>query len=388
MTQLPSEGGERAMTQLPANAADGVISAVAAMAPEESLPVAAPPPPSLGGRLASGRGLASVLVAILLVAFFLRRQDPAELEAAWQAIRGAHPGLYLAALAAYYLAFPIRGLRWRLLLRNSGVAPQGLPRTRDLAEIIYLSWFVNSIVPAKLGDLYRGWLLRREGGPAWSTGMGTIVAERVLDLFVLVTLTVVTGLATYGEVLAAQTPGGAWACLSGGPDLRNLGCGLLQLFSLGGLLVLLLLAGLLVFARYGWRLASRLPPRPAELFAQFSGGLLLSLRGFGPILGLSLLAWMVEGLAFLLVGRALGLALPLPLVIFFSLLQAFITAIPLTPGAVGLEFILVGALTLKGFPGGAALAMTGLYRTISFLSLVLGGAVVYLVSPKTRGGRR
>ncbi len=347
-----------------------------------------PAPPALGGRLASGRGLFSLLLAVALVAFFLSRQDPAELRAAWQAIRGAHPGLYLAAMGAYYLAFPIRGRRWRLLLKSSGVAPEALPRTRDLAEIIYLSWFVNSIVPAKLGDLYRGWLLRREGGPAWSASMGTIVAERVLDLLVLVTLTIVTGLATYGEVLAGQSGGGAWACLSGGPDLSNLGCSLLQLFSLGGLLVLLLLAGLLAFARWGWRLARRLPPRPAELFAQFSGGLLLSRRGFGPILGLSLLAWMAEGLSFFLVGRALGLALPLPLVVFFSLLQAFITAIPLTPGAVGLEFILVGALTLKGYPGGAALAMTGLYRTISFLSLVLGGALVYLLSPKTRGGRR
>ena len=83
-------------------------------------------------------------------------------------------------------------------------------------------------------------------------------------------------------------------------------------------------------------------------------------------------------------GLALGLRLPLPLVVFFSLLQAFITVIPLTPGAVGLEFILVSALTIKGYDGGPALAMTGLYRTISFLSLIVGGAAVYLFSRKTR----
>lgn len=350
-------------------------------------PPAAPEPaapPALGGRLASPRGLLSLLLALLLIGLFLRSQDPAALRQAWTAIRGANPVLYLAALGVYYLAFPIRGQRWRLLLRNTGAPAAQLPRVRDLAEIIYLSWFVNSIVPAKLGDLYRGWLLQREGGPAWSASMGTIVAERVLDFVVLVTLTVVTGLATYGEVLTAGLAGGPGACLRGGVHLERLGCSLFQLFTLAGGMVLLLLVGLLAFARWGWRLARRLPPRPAELFVQFSGALLLSFRGFGPILALSVLAWVAEGTAFLLVGRALGLRLPLPLVVFFSLLQAFITVIPLTPGAVGLEFILVGALTIKGYDGGQALAMTGLYRTISFLSLVLGGAVVYLFSRKTK----
>lgn len=303
---------------------------------------------------------------------------------AWAAIRGAHPGLYLAALGTYYLAFPLRGLRWRLLLRNSGLPPEQLPSVRDLAEIIYLSWFVNSIVPAKLGDLYRGWLLRKVGGGAWSAGMGTIVAERVLDFLVLVTLTVITGLVTYGEVLTGDLAGGPLACLGGGLNLERLGCTLLQLFSLAGAMVLVLVAGLVAFARWGWRLARRLPPRPAEFLAQFGGALILSFRGFGPILALSILAWVAEGTAFLLVGLSLGLRLPLPLVVFFSLLQAFITVIPLTPGAVGLEFILVSALTIKGYEGGMALAMTGLYRTISFLSLVVGGAAVYLLSRKTR----
>ncbi|MBK7781245.1 MAG: flippase-like domain-containing protein [Ardenticatenia bacterium] len=354
--------------------------------PSDETPPAetSPRPPALGRRLASPRSLLSLLLAFLLIGFFLRSQDPAALREAWAAIRGAHPGLYLAALGTYYLAFPIRGLRWRLLLRNTGLPPQQLPRVRDLAEIIYLSWFVNSIVPAKLGDLYRGWLLQREGGPAWSAGMGTIVAERMLDFLVLVTLTVITGLATYGEVLTAGLAGGPLACLRGGLHLEQLGCSLLQLFVLAGAMVLALVVGLLAFARWGWRLARRLPPRPAELFQQFSGALLLSFRGFGPILGLSVLAWVAEGAAFLLVGLALGLRLPLPLVVFFSLLQAFITVIPLTPGAVGLEFILVSALTIKGYDGGPALAMTGLYRTISFLSLIVGGAAVYLFSRKTR----
>ena len=30
----------------------------------------------------------------------------------------------------------------------------------DLTEILYLSWFANCVVPAKLGDIYRSYLAR------------------------------------------------------------------------------------------------------------------------------------------------------------------------------------------------------------------------------------
>jgi uncharacterized protein (TIRG00374 family) len=325
-----------------------------------------------------------MLAAAGLLWLFLSRQDPATLRDAWQQLRRAQPGFYLAALIVYYLNFPIRALRWRILLTNAGTPREDLPRLRDLAEIIYLSWFVNALVPAKLGDLYRGWLLRREGGSSWTHAMGTIVAERVLDLIVLVVLMVATGLATYGEVLAEGMQGGARACLSGGLRLDQLGCTLLQLFTVGGLGALAMIAGLILLARFGERVEARLPARIAPTYAHFSGALVLSFDRFGLLLGLSMVAWAFEGAAFWLVGLAMGHSLPLPLVVFFALLQAFITVIPLTPGGLGFEGILATALRIKGYAGGAALAMTGLYRTISYLSLILGGALVYLLSKKTR----
>ncbi|MCB0215955.1 MAG: flippase-like domain-containing protein [Caldilineae bacterium] len=341
-------------------------------------------PPTLGSRLASPRTLVSLLAAVALIGFFLSRQDPAELDAAWSQLRQASPLLYGAALLAYYLNFPVRALRWRLLLENAGTPAAEIPRNRDLAEIIYLSWFVNALVPAKLGDLYRGWLLRREGGSSWTHAMGTIVAERILDLIVLVGLMVTTGLLTYGDVLAAGVTGGPYACLASPPDLSNLGCSLLQLFAVGGVGALAMIVGLILVARHGSRLEPLMPGRLAAVYNRFSGALVLSFDRFGRLLGLSLLAWSFEGLAFWLVGLALGQSLPLPLVVFFALLQAFITVIPLTPGGLGFEPVLATALEIKGFAGSAALAMTGLYRSISYLSLIAGGALVYLLSKKTK----
>ena len=343
------------------------------------------PPPSLRRRLLSWRALASLVLTVALLVWFARQLGYEGLVQSWSMIRRANPALYLAAFVVYYLSFPVRGLRWRLLLVNSGEPAERLPRTRDLAEIIYLSWFVNSIVPAKLGDVYRGYLLRRESGTSWSHGMGTIVAERVLDLLLLVTLMVVTGVLTYGDVLGDALSRDPVACLESGIHPEALSCTLLQLFTLGVFVAFVLLVGLVVFARVGVRLERWLPARLGHIYQRFSGALVLSFGRFPRLITLSALAWLCEGLAFWLVSRSLGLVLPVPMVVFLSLLQAFATAIPLTAGGVGVvEIVLTGALALRGYPGSEAAAMVLLYRTISFLSLVVGGAIVYLRSAKTK----
>jgi hypothetical protein len=341
---------------------------------------------SLERRFASRRTLLSFLLGFSLIAFFLSRLGPETIAESWQIIRGADPRLYAAALLAYYTAFPVRALRWRILLRNSGEPDERIPSVRDLSEIIYLSWFANSVVPAKLGDVYRGWLLRRTGGVSWSHGMGTVVAERLLDAVVLVALLLLAAVLAYGDVLgqAAAGAGGLKGCIVEGARAGDTSCVLLDLLLVGALVALALTAGLLLFARHGRRLAPLLPYRVVSIYTRFSDALVLSFGRFPSLIVLSVLAWTAEGAAFYLVGAALGYRLPLPLVVFFSLLQAFITVIPLTPGGLGFEVFLAAALALRGMDQAVALAMTALYRTISYLSLIAGGAVVYTVSKKTK----
>lgn len=384
------------------------------LVPDSAAPnaIAAPPPrpPSLWRRLASPRTLLSFAVAGGLVWFTIQRQDRSQLAAAGAMLRGASPAWFVLALAVYYSSFPIRALRWRILLGNAGERADRIPRLRDLVEIIYLSWFVNTLVPAKLGDVYRGWLYGRavreraavaapdiagdaatadDGAAAggWSRGMGTIVAERALDLIVLVVLMVTAGMLTYGDVVAKSTHGGVTACFKGGLGAGDVGCVLAELFAVGGMGVLLLVGGLVAFARFGVHVERLIPARFARLndaYATFARGLVLSFGRFGPLLALSAAAWLCEGAAFWCVGRALGVGLPVPLVVFFSLLQAFLTAIPATPGALGFEGVLKSAIQLKGYAAGPAIALTVMYRSISYLSLLVGGMIVFVFSRKTR----
>src|SRR6476620_1143621 len=75
---------------------------------------------SLGKSLRNPRTLISFGLAIAII-FFLLRGLNIDLAKTWQYMRGADPWLMLLALVVFYLTFPMRAIRWRLLLDNAGV---------------------------------------------------------------------------------------------------------------------------------------------------------------------------------------------------------------------------------------------------------------------------
>ena len=104
-------------------------------------------------------------------------------------IANANPWLLLLAFAIYYAGFPLRGWRWAILLRGAGSEIS----VKDSTEIIFISWLVNCLVPAKLGDVYRAYLLKVYNGTSISKAFGTIFIERVFDLFAIVLLGLAAG---------------------------------------------------------------------------------------------------------------------------------------------------------------------------------------------------
>ena len=90
----------------------------------------------------------------------------------------------------FYAGFPLRGVRWAMLLRGTGIRVSA----RDSTEIIFLSWLVNCVVPAKLGDVYRAYLLKINSPASLSRTFGTVFIERVLDLIAIAGLGIAAGL--------------------------------------------------------------------------------------------------------------------------------------------------------------------------------------------------
>ena len=325
---------------------------------------------SLARRLRQPRTLVSIALPIfllVLIAFNLRGFDLAKL---WDSLLAANGLLLLAALVVYYVGFPFRGVRWMLLLRGASTEVSA----RDSTEIIFISWLVNCVVPAKLGDVYRAYLLRLNFLVSLSRTLGTVFIERILDLFAIVLL----GLAA-----------GFWSFRSGFP--RDV-----QILFLIGLVVMGLLAlGLLTLRNFGGRALRRLPVphRALELYERFEEGVFSIDRRRLPILiVLTGLIWATEGTRFFLVVQALhfhSVHLGLSGAYFVALTASLLTAVPLTPAGLGIvEAGVVGVLTVVyGVPITDATALALVDRSISVLSVIVLGSLAYVLSPKTKGLR-
>ena len=113
--------------------------------------------------------LISFGIAVVIILLIVNRLD-INISAVWANIRQANPWYFLAALAVYYATFVARTFRWRYMLSQAGINELNgyqVPSNPRLFEILMLSWFANCIVPAKLGDGYRSYLLKRDcGAPA------------------------------------------------------------------------------------------------------------------------------------------------------------------------------------------------------------------------------
>ena len=303
------------------------------------------PSPALASRLLTKRTVLSITVALAIVAVAVwRAQIP--WGSAWAKIRSANISFYLLAVAVYYLSFVVRGIRWQVLLANSGE----VRRTRRLAPIVLASFFVNCVVPAKMGDVYRAYLGRvREGIPG-SKALGTVVSERVLDVCVLMTLLLVSGTYVFHKrssaVLIPYVVVGVLICAAG--------IGVIVLMRMGR----------------GTRILRLLPEAVFHRYESFRVGAVTSLRRWPTLLLLTLGVWACEGGRLGLVVAALGYSAQVgpSQFLMVALVAALLTTVPFTPGGVGL---------VQGGMGVVLIAVAGVSKTAAVSIPLLDGSISY-----------
>ena len=320
---------------------------------------------SLRSRFLNWKTIGSIIFAGVLLFLLFRVVLKVDFARTWEYITGANLGFLLLAFLAYYATFPLRGFRWRFILARSGTRV-GL---KDATEILFLSWFVNCLVPAKLGDLYRAYLLKGNYGASASRTVGTIFIERIADIIVIFFLALAAGFWSFRGRERADV----------------------DAFFFIGFVVAVILVLLVVALRYfGTRVTRFLPERARDLYERFHEGSTgaLTIRTL-PVIGMAtVVIWLLEGLRLYFVIRALALpdvGLGISASVFVALAASLLTAIPLTPAGVGfVEAGIALALSFYGVGGdpGAAVAFTD--RAISILTVIVLGGIAYALSKKVR----
>jgi glycosyltransferase 2 family protein len=323
---------------------------------------------ALADRLRQPRTILSILVPLAIIAVFVAINGSKMATVPGQ-IAGADLRLVAIAFVIFYAGFPMRGLRWAILLRGTGIRVS----TRDSTEIIFLSWLVNCVVPAKLGDVYRAYLLKINSTASLSRTFGTVFIERVLDLIAIALLGIAAGL---------------WSFRNGLPPPIQ------AVFATGLVVVAILAVGLFTMRNFGRRILKALPfpPRLLELYDRFEEGVFgaIALRQLPFLGGLTASIWMTEALRLFFVVQALAYAdvqLGLSGVVFVALIGSLLTAVPFSPAGLGIvEAGLIGVLHLAyGVRLEEATAIALLDRVISVFSIIVLGSLGYLVSSKPRG---
>ena len=307
--------------------------------------------------------LGAALIVFLAVTFDL------DWKQTWQNIRSMNPWLYGLALIVYFLSFIFRGARWRILAQNA--EPQQperdrLPSILATSQLILIGWFVNSVTWLRLGDAYRAYAFAEDSRTTFSWSLGTVVAERLLDMATvaglivisIVVLTVTSGLTVSRYILIIA---------------------LAMALAIGSIVVWMRL--------YGTHLARILPTRLEATYHRFHQGTLGSFDQLPTVLSLGVVGWLLEMARLYLVLQALDISVGLALVPVVALGHAVLSTVP-TPGGVGaVEPGVTGLLLIElSRPEAAAVAITD--RSITYLSVLVIGGMFFMVRQIVRLRRR
>jgi uncharacterized protein (TIRG00374 family) len=126
----------------------------------------------------------SLLVGSLLSAAALclafRNVPLTALIAYWGKI--AYIGL-VPSILLIILTFVLRVYRWRIILKDAVRL-----NFWQAFHPLMIGFMINDILPGRVGELARPAILKKKYGLAFGTGLATVAAERVFDMFILIAL--------------------------------------------------------------------------------------------------------------------------------------------------------------------------------------------------------
>jgi uncharacterized membrane protein YbhN (UPF0104 family) len=250
----------------------------------------------------------------------------------------------LAAVGLYALNTAVRSERWHRLLRDDGASPH----RRDSYALTIIGYTGNNILPARAGDAVRVLLMTPRAETGHRTVIGTLLAERLLDLVVVVLLFITVG---YGV-------------------LDNVGNGQLEVVALATALAI---AG---------AIAAIVIVRRSERLSHLAGPMLTSTRNLltkdgVPLVSMTLAIWVIETFVWMTVGAAAGFDMSLLEGLYLVALASVFSLIPSGPAYAGTQDA-AAIIGIKAIGGSSSLASTYLIllRFVLQVPITVAGLVL------------
>lgn len=270
-----------------------------------------------------------------------------------------HVGWLLVAVLISVLIMVLRAWRWQLELRPLERIPFG--RLWVVTAVAYLA--IN-VLPVRLGEVVRPWLLSRRSSVSFSNVVGNLVVEKTMDAVVTL-LYILVGLVTIANL----------------PDWVRTGARV----PAAGAAILVALVLLLYWRGEAFvdrTLLRFLPERVGDGVRRVAGAIVAGMRVLpNPRLLLavflvSLTLWFLPILSSWVMTRAFAFDVPFGAAVVVFIFIGFGTALPNVPGMVGpYQYACILALGLFGVPQADALAYGLVLNAVQFLTIVAQGLI-------------
>ncbi|MBS3132441.1 flippase-like domain-containing protein [Candidatus Woesearchaeota archaeon] len=304
-------------------------------------------------KLPKAKIAVSILAAALALYIVFSKMD---FQKTWEVLSGASIPLLLAALIMHYATIPIRALRWNCLMK----AIKFKGSLKELTLIIFLTQFFNSILPAKLGELYRAYGAKKRYGIEISKSLGIIFIERIFDLLVLVLLAFFSGWLFFSKDVPRIV---SYSAIFG---LAIIACGIIAA---------------IIIKNFDFRRLGFIPKKMLGFIGHFKDALRLPAHLLLPVTSYSMLNWFLEVISLYFVLLSLGVRMDFWLIVFVTFASSLLTAVPITPAGVGaVEAGILGIFALAGIESALAFSTMLLFRIVAFWSHILLGYIVYLAN--------
>jgi uncharacterized protein (TIRG00374 family) len=282
-----------------------------------------------------------------------------------QHIAAAKPEPLAVAVILATLTFPVRLIRWRLLLRDEqgNRYPAG-----PLWHAVALGFMGNNLLPLRAGELVRAYAASRLARIRFTTVLSSIAVERIFDGLTIVALLSLA-------LLAPDLPS---SVSIGGESVARLARtgGIVAAFSL--FIAILVLAAPVAAERVVRRVLPwpRLADRIVSLIEGVRQGLMV-LRTPGRLIAVlfwSLVLWVLNALAFYVGFWSFDIPVSYAGALLLQGLLVLGITIPSTPGFFGpFEAVIVAVLALYGTPRDVAFSYAISFHITSFVPITVLG---------------
>jgi glycosyltransferase 2 family protein len=261
------------------------------------------------------------------------------------ALANADPTWIAAAIMAYAANLSLRARRWQIILQP--VAPISY---RLVARALVVGYGLNSVMPARLGELFRAEFFKKTAGLSRVWGLTSIVVERLFD-----GLAVVACLGA-GLFFAAHTSGV-----------------LVEVLATGGVLFGIILVAALCLATPVISLAFlRFPGLSAQLAMIRRGFAILRTWRTMEVAVLTVILYVPDALSLWCIVRAVGVVLGLPDTLVLVGAASLSTLVPSGPAFLGtLQFGYAAAIEFAGSPRALGVAAATLAQLCLLLPLAI-----------------